>query len=344
MLTTPLCRRLGIEAPVLSVGFGAGARAELTAAVSNAGGLGVLGLTGHPPDVVRGLAAETRALTARPFGANILLEFESAAETVDVCLETGIPVLVFFWGDPSSFVEQAHSAGTAVLIQVGSVEEGKRAADAGVDAVIAQGSEAGGHVRGSTSLSVLVPALVDAIDPVPVVASGGIADGRGLAAALVLGAQAVSLGTRFVASHEAFVQEEWKQRLVDASAEDTVYAEALFDNGWPDAPHRMLRNRIVRDWEESGARSGEGEAIGTLDSVTGTQIEIERYRPLMATPRFHGDLEDVPLWSGQSVELVHDVLPAAEIVAQLVRDAEAALYSVTTYSNAAQQTSANSAS
>ncbi len=343
MLTTPLCRRLGIEAPVLSVGFGAGAQPELVAAVSNAGGLGVLGLTGAPRELVFLSVALTRELTDRPFGANVLLEFETAGETVDLCLEAGVPVLVFFWGDAAPYVERAHDAGVAVLIQVGSVDEAKRAADAGVDAVIAQGSEAGGHVRGSTALSVLVPAIVDAIDPVPVIASGGIADGRGLAAALALGAQGISLGTRFVASTEAFVQEEWKRRIVAAGDEDTVYSEDLFDKNWPDAPHRMLRNDIVRRWEEAPALRDEG-TIGTFERFNGEHLEIARYQPFMATPRFDGDLEEAPLWAGQSAALVHEVKDAAEIVADLVREAEAALYSVTTYSNEAQQSTANRAS
>jgi NAD(P)H-dependent flavin oxidoreductase YrpB (nitropropane dioxygenase family) len=343
VLTTPLCRRLGIEAPVLSAGISAGARPELVAAVSNAGGLGVLGLSNAPAGVVLQRANETRALTDRPFGANILLHNESAPATIAACLDAEIPVLVLFWGDAAPFVEQAHDAGAAVLLQVGSVEEAKRAADAGVDAVIAQGTEAGGHVRGRTALSVLVPAVVDAIAPVPVVASGGIADGRGLAAALVLGAQAVSIGTRFVASDEAYVQEEWKRRVVAAGAEDTAYFADLFDHGWEEAPHRVLRNRIVEEWEAAPGVRDEG-VIGTFVTSAGETIDMPRYGSFMATPNFEGDLEQAPLWAGQSAELVHDVRPAGEIVAAMVRDAEAALYSVTTYSNDAQQSTPKSRS
>lgn len=337
MLTTPLCRTLGIEAPVLSVGFGPGARPELAAAVSNAGGLGVVGATGLTGESVRKLAAETRELTGRPFGANVILHNENAAETIDGCLEAEIPVLVLFWGDAARYVGR----GARVLLQVGSVEEAKRAADAGVDAVIAQGSEAGGHVRGTTALSVLVPAIVDAVAPVPVLASGGIADGRGLAAALVLGAQGVSLGTRFVASTEANVLEGWKTRVVTADEQDVVYSDDLFDGGWV-APHRVLRNRLVQDWEETGVKQ-EGP-IGTFMRFNGETIEIPRYAAFMATQQFDGDLEDVPLWAGQSAVLVHDVKDAGDIVRDLVAGAETALYSTTTYSNAAQQSSANSRS
>jgi nitronate monooxygenase len=343
VLTTPLCRRLGIEAPVLCAGISAGAGPELAAAVSNAGGLGVLGLANAPAGVVRRRAEETRALTSRPFGANVIIEFESASATISACLESAIPVLVLFWGDAKPFVEAAHAAGTAILLQVGSVEEAKRAADAGVDAVIAQGTESGGHVRGTTALSVLVPAVVDAIAPTPVVASGGMADGRGLAAALVLGAQAVSLGTRFLASDEAFVPHEWKRRVAEAGADDTFYSSDLFNGGWEDAPHRVLRNRIVEDWEADPGVRGEG-VIGTSLTAEGQTWDVARYASFMATPNFDGDLEEAPLWAGQSAELVHDVRPAGEIVAQLVREAEDALYSVTTYSNDAQQSTLNKTS
>ena len=337
MLTTPVCELLGLEAPVLSVGFGPGARPELAAAVSNAGGLGVLGCSGLGLDGVRRLADDTRGLTDRPFGANVILHNEIAAETIDACLECEIPVLVLFWGDAEPYVGR----GARVLLQVGSVEEAKRAAAAGVDAVIAQGWEAGGHVSGRTALSVLVPAIVDAIAPVPVLASGGIADGRGLAAALALGAQGVSLGTRVVASTEANLPDEWKRRVVEGGAEDTVYSEDLFDGGWV-APHRVLRNRVVREWEASGEKH-EG-TIGEFVRFNGARIDVPRYAAFMATPQFEGDLEDVPLWAGQSAALVHDVKDAGEIVRELVRDAETPLYSVTTYSNAAQQSSAKSRS
>jgi nitronate monooxygenase len=341
VLTTPLCRRLGIEAPVFSVGFGTGAGPELAAAVSNAGGCGVLGGTSLG-ELIADRIARTRELTDRPFGVNLILH-DDQLETAEIALAHGTPILVLFWGDPAPIVERAHASGAAVLLQVGSVEEAKRAVAAGVDAVIAQGGEAGGHVRGTTSISVLVPAIVDAIGPVPVLASGGIADGRGLAAALALGAQGVSLGTRFVASTEAFVAEEYKQRVVAAQEGDVVYSEGLFDVGWPDAPHRMLRNGVVREWETSG-KSRQGETIGRLESVRGGEIDIPRYASFMATPSFHGDLDEAPLWAGESCMLVHDVKDAGDIVRELVRDASVALYSATTYSNAAQQTRANIAS
>ncbi|MBD0329663.1 MAG: nitronate monooxygenase [Thermoleophilia bacterium] len=332
MPRTALCSQLGVEHPILSVGFGAGAGPELVAAVSNAGGLGVLGVSTLPPDEIRARVHRTRELTDRPFGANVILaglEHPQAAplveERIATCIEERVPALVFFWGDPSPFVEPAHRHGVQVLIQVGSVEEARTAAAAAVDAVIAQGAEAGGHVSSRTALSVLVPLVVDAISPTPVLASGGIADGRGLAAALALGAQGVSLGTRFVASDEAFAVGEYKRRLVASGPEDTVYGQ-VFDGGWPDAPHRALRNRTVEEWEAAGRppageRPGEGTTIGTLDERW-RQREIARYASFMLTPDFAGELEHAPMWAGQSVGLVRDVKPAGEIVRELAREAD----------------------
>jgi nitronate monooxygenase len=183
------------------------------------------------------------------------------------------------WGDPSPYVERAYGVGTRVVSHVGSVEEAKAVAAAGVDAVMIQGVEAGGHVRGTEALSIVLPATVDAVAPLPVAASGGIADGRGVSAALCLGAQAVSLGTRFLCSDES--RAAYKERVVAASGKDTYYTK-LFDIEWPDAAHRVLRNRIVDEWEAagspvSGQRPGEGEISGRMP-IGGETIELPRYR------------------------------------------------------------------
>ena len=330
MLKTPLCDQLGIDYPIFSVGFGRGAGPELVAAVSNAGGCGVLGATGQPAPYIREQIQRVRKLTDKPFGANVILVNELRPETIGACIEERVRLLVLFWGDPSPYVEHAHRRGVKVFVQVGSVDEARAAAAAGVDAIIAQGMEAGGHVKSTTALSILLPAVVDAVRPVPVLASGGIADGRGLAAALALGAQGVSMGTRFVASAEAFVHSEYKQRVVQSTAEDTVYSADLFDIWWPDAPHRALRNRLVEEWEAagrppSGQRPGEGIAIGTITGYDGATIEIPRYASFMTTPAFKGDVEYAPLWAGESVGLVNDVRPAGEIVRDIVREAEEVL-------------------
>lgn len=329
-LRTPLCDLLGIELPILSVGFPAGAGAELAAAVSGAGGFGVIGATGAPPEWIRGECERTRALTERPFGINLILGDDDEAvaiarSAIEAAAAGDASAAVLFWDDPAPYI----GLGVKVLLQVGSVEEAEAAVDAGVDAVIAQGIEAGGHVRGTTSIWELLPAIVTAVAPTPVLASGGIGDGAGIARALRLGAQGVSLGTRFVASDEANAHPEYKARIVASTAADTVYTKDLFDIGWADAPHRALRNRTHVEWEAagrpaSGHRPGEGTTIGIRRYPWGER-QWRRYSTGMATADSESDLDYAPLWAGESCSVVNDVKPAATIVADLARDAAAAL-------------------
>jgi nitronate monooxygenase len=334
-LQTPLCQALGIEYPIFSAGFGSAAVPELAAAVSNAGGLGVLGASGMDPAEIRRRIASTRQLTRLPFGINFIIDEEGdedrafLLDQMAAATAERAAVVVLFWGDPAPYVERARGSGVKVMIQVGSVEEAKAAADAGVDAVIAQGIEAGGHVRGTTSIWDLLPATIDAIDPVPVLASGGIGDGDGVARALRAGAQGVSLGTRFVASDEAWVHPAYKLRIVQSTAKDTVYNE-LYDVWWPDAPHRTLRNKTFAEWDAAGRpptgkRPGEGTSIGKRTLYTGEVAEWPRYAIGSAPPDFDGDIEYAPLWAGESCSVVNDIKPAGQIVRDLVRDAKAAL-------------------
>lgn len=320
---------LGIDHPILNVGFGGGAPPELAAAVSNAGGCGVMGSSYRYPDLNEEHLARVRALTDRPFGVNAIIASERNAAVAQRWIELGAPLLVLFWGDASPFVDRARGRGTKVFLQVGSVDEAKAAAAAGVDAVIAQGFEAGGHVKGTTSLWSLLPAVVDAVHPVPVLASGGIADGRGLAAAIALGACGVSMGTRFVASEEASVHAAFKARVVAGRAEDTEYTSDLFDVGWPNAPHRALRTRIHEEWEAagrpaSGHRPGEGTVIGRLTSG-GRSVDVVRYSAAMATAQFEGDIDLMPHWAGHSVSLVNEIKPAGQIVRDVIREADKTL-------------------
>lgn len=247
-------------------------------------------------------------------------------EEIETCLDERVPLVVLFWGDPAPYVRTAHQRGVKVFIQVGSIDEAVAAADAGVDAIIAQGMEAGGHVKSRTALSAIVPAVVDAVKPIPVIASGGIADGRGFFAALSLGAQGVSMGTRFVASEEAYIHADYKVRVVESTGEDTVYSK-LFDVGWPGAPHRVLRNNVVKEWEAagrppSGQRPGEGRVIGTITRVDGTVVEVPKYATMDVTPAFRGDIEQAPLWAGESCSLVEEIKPAAQIVRDIMQQAE----------------------
>jgi nitronate monooxygenase len=339
-LRTPLCADLGIDYPIFSVGFGISAGPELVSAVSGAGGFGVLGGSGMPPDEIERRVAHVRELTERPFGVNVIiaeLELEDAPEEkrkaaedqVQAAVEARVAAVVLFWGDPQQFVEAAHRNGVKILIQVGSVEEAEAAAAGGVDAVIAQGIEAGGHVRGTTSIWELLPATIEAVQPLPVLASGGIGDGEGVARALSLGAQGVSLGTRFVASDEAWIHPVYKQRVVESGADDTYYGE-LFDVGWPDAPHRVLRNnKTFKEWDAagrppSGQRPGEGTSIG-MNPRPWVEYQWPRYAAGMVTPDFDGDPEYAPMWAGESCAAVNEVKPAAVIVRELAADARAAL-------------------
>lgn len=332
-LRTPLTRQLGVEYPIFSAGIGSAAVPELAAAVSNAGGFGVVGASAYEQDGLRRLVARTRELTKKPFGLNFIVDDrDRSAEEIEEIrqqVRTGSAerpaVIVVFWGDPQPYVQIAHEYGAKLWIQVGSVEEAESAARAGVDAVIAQGVEAGGHVRGTTSIWTLLPQTVEALRPLPVVASGGIGDAGGIARALQLGAQGVSLGTRFVASDECNAHPSYKQRVVESKASDTVLVDDLFDVWWPKAPHRVLRNRIVDEWvaagrPPSGKRPGEGTSIGKRRMSDGEVHEWPRYAIGVATPDFDGDLEDAPLWAGESCSVVKDVRPAGDIVRDLARE------------------------
>jgi NAD(P)H-dependent flavin oxidoreductase YrpB (nitropropane dioxygenase family) len=334
-LRTPLCRALDIEYPIVCAGFASAAVPELAAAVSNAGGLGVLGASGMDPGEIRRRIAKTRKLTRLPFGINFIIAEESdddhayLLDEMDAAIAENAAVVVLFWGDPAPYVERARGTGVKVFIQVGSVEEAKSAADAGVDGVIAQGIEAGGHVRGTTSIWDLLPATIQAIDPVPVLASGGIGDGAGVARALRAGAQGVSLGTRFVASEEAWAHPAYKLRIVQSTAQDTVLNE-LYDVWWPGAPHRTLRNKTFAEWDAAGRpppgeRPGEGTSIGKRTIWNGERADWPRYAVGTAPPDFDGDIEYAPLWAGESCTVVNDIKPAGEIVRDLVRDAVASL-------------------
>ena len=286
------------------------------AAVSNAGALGMLVLTrsGDAGAVVE----DMRALTQNSFAANFGLHFDQH-ERIDSALAAGLRIVSVFWGDPAPYIDRIHDAGALVLHTVGSAEEAKRSVAAGVDVVVAQGFEAGGHVWGRVGTLALVPAVVDAVAPTPVIAAGGIADGRGVAAVIALGAQAAWVGTRFLMAAEAPVHEHYRRRLIEADETDALWFPDLFDGGWPDAPHRALRNPTIEAWEAagrppSGSRPGEGEQIGTK----GDGSAIARYASITPIEGVDGDIDAMSMWAGQGVALARKVQPAAEIVAELV--------------------------
>jgi len=322
-MQTALCKRLGIELPIIQAPMGGAVGPPLAAAVSNAGGLGMLVPWRADIDTVRRQIREMRALTARPFGVNLVLEFPQE-ERLAVCLDERVPVISFFWRDPSSLVPLAKAGGAIVMHTVGSAADAKQAISCGVDLVIAQGWEAGGHVRGTVATMPLIPAVVDAVSPAPVVAAGGIADGRGLAAALALGASGAWIGTRFLASHEAAIHSRYRERLLQANENDTVYLENFFHIRWPNASHRTLRNKTIEVWEAAGCpptgkRPGEGEVIGKSRSIG----PIVRYQSYTPGADADGDIDAMALWAGQSVGLVSTVQSAGEIVCQIADEADA---------------------
>jgi NAD(P)H-dependent flavin oxidoreductase YrpB (nitropropane dioxygenase family) len=324
-MQTALCKRLGIELPIIQAPMGGAVGPPLAAAVSNAGGLGMLVPWRADIDIVRRQIRETRALTSRPFGVNLVLEFPQE-ERLAACIDERVPVISFFWRDPSSLVPLAKAGGAIVMHTVASAADAKRAVDCGVDIVVAQGWEAGGHVRGMVATMPLIPVVVDAVSPIPVVAAGGIADGRGVAAALALGATGAWIGTRFLASQEAAIHTRYRERLFQAKETDTVYLENLFDVRWPNAPHRTLRNRTVDAWEAagrppSGKRPGEGDVIATSRSAG----PIVRYQSYTPGADAEGDIDALSLWAGQSVGLVSKLQPAGEIVREISDEADSIL-------------------
>ncbi len=323
-LHTPLCSFLGIRFPIFCAPMGFVTGPDLAGAVSQAGGLGLMSFSRNPPEILRNDIRALRERTDRPFGVNMLLPAD-VDEQVAVCIEERVPLLSFFWGDPSAFVDPAHQVGLKVIHQVGSVAEAKTAADAGVDVIIAQGVEAGGHVRGEVSTLTLVPRVVEAVSPTPVIASGGIADARGLVAVLALGAQGAVFGTKFLAAEEARTHPVYRQRILDAREGDTIRT-TLFGYSWPNAPHRVLRTSFVEQWLAEEARGNEGrpdEPVVGSTTVGGERVEVRRFMGFTPHQETTGDIESMALYAGQGVGLVNRVQPAGEIVRQIAAEAKA---------------------
>jgi len=323
LLRTRFSELVGIEVPIIQAPIGQVSSPKLVAAVSNAGGLGSLSGTWRTTEELRRLIQEIQSLTKKPFAVNLVLEWPQH-ERLQVCAELGVPILSFFWGDPSPYLDDVHSSGALVLQTVGSADDAKLQVDRGVDAVVAQGWESGGHIWGQVATLPLIPAVVDAVTPIPVIAAGGIADGRGFAAALALGADGIWIGTRFIASVESTAHPTYKDAVLQASEAQTAYT-TLFENdeGWSDAHHRVLRNSTYQNWEDAGApprgsRPGEGGQVATLADGT----RVHRYADWEPTADTSGDVESLALYAGQSAGLVHTIKPAADIVRELVDDAQ----------------------
>jgi len=324
----------GLTTPIAQAGMAfVGMTPNLAVAVSQAGALGALGVGLMPaPALTQTIDAIKAGVAGRPYNVNFITLFTDQSH-IDACCAAGVPVVSFHWGHPKrEWIDQLHASGARVFEQVGSVDDAGRAVDDGIDVIVAQGQEAGGHNYGRLPTFALVPLVVDAVAPTLVLASGGVADGRGLAAALMLGADGVWVGTRFVATVESDAHDGYKERLVTARGTDTAIT-SLFGPDMPRFnPMRVLRNRVVRDWanalDEAQNAATDLTAlpvIGSVDLGAGP-IELRKFSNFVPMRgRTTGDLEEMPLLAGQGVGLVRRVEPAGAVVAAMTAEAEAAL-------------------
>jgi NAD(P)H-dependent flavin oxidoreductase YrpB (nitropropane dioxygenase family) len=316
MIRTPVCDLLGIEHPVALGGLGGGhTRPELVAAVSEAGGFGAQGCHGMNVAQIGEAAATLRGMTDRPFALNFLL-FHCDEEQFDAGVAEKPAAIAIAWPRPDQdlepYIARAHDAGCKVTLMAGGVPEALRGAEAGADVIIAQGTEGGGHVSWMATMA-LTPMVVDAVAPIPVLAAGGIADGRGLAAALALGADGVLLGTRFLATPEAPLHPNFKRAILDSDGHDTMLTEIpdiASGTVWPGAMSRAARNRFVERW------AGREWQL--------RQHQADLYKGVLAA-RKSGDRDEATLSYGQDAGLIHDILPAGEVVRRIVAEAEAIL-------------------
>lgn len=303
MLRTEICDLLGIEVPVIQGGMAWISTADLAAAVSEAGGLGIIAAGNAPAQVVKEEILRAQQLTNKPFGVNVMLMSEHADAVMSEVLKLKVPVVTTGAGNPGKYLPDLKAAGIKVIPVVNSVSLAKRLERAGVDALIAEGMESGGHVGTETTM-VLVPHLVDTVN-IPVIAAGGIIDGRGMAAAFMLGAKGVQMGTRFLCAEECIVHPKYKEAVIHAADRDTCITGAKTGH-----PVRVLKNKLARQFrqlEEGGASAEELETMGR--------------GKLYAAARL-GDVEGGSVMAGQGASLVKSVQPAREIIRELVEQAE----------------------
>ncbi len=302
-MKTRITELLGTEAPIIQGGMAWVAEWHLAAAVSNAGGLGIIGAASAPAEIVREQVRKVKELTDKPFGVNIMLLNPNAPEVAKVVIEEGVQVVTTGAGSPAKFMADWKAAGVKVIPVVASVAMAVMMERAGADAVVAEGAEAGGHI-GSTNTMSLVPQVVDAVK-IPVIAAGGIADGRGMAAAFMLGAEGVQMGTRFVAAEESIVHENFKNKLCKATDIDSVVTGLSTGH-----PIRVLRNKMTKEYlklEQEGAPFEELEKL-TLGSLRKAVMD--------------GDIDNGSLMSGQIAGMIKEVKSCKDIISGIVSDAE----------------------
>jgi len=314
MIRTPFCELVGIDVPIIQAGMGPFTSAELVAAVSNAGGLGSLGAGARNKADFKIHLNRIRGLTNKPFAVNFTLQGGIDEESFALTLGAKPALITFALGDPGERIKKAHDAGIRVMLQCPSVTIAQQAVKLGVDIIIAQGGEAGGY-GGTVATMALVPQVVDIAGPIPVIAAGGIADGRGLAAAMMLGAQGVNLGTRFLASEEAPISAHWKRDIISAQSEDTVKFD-VWNDVFPPAGKefitvpRVLSSPFVKQWMDRHR-----------DAVRERALLRQEIEQAIGEGRF-GEL--LP-FTGQTAGLIRDILPAAEIVRRIIAGADETL-------------------
>lgn len=301
---------------------------ELVAAVANAGGIGLLASPVNSYEKTVKAIRDTKKLTNKPFGAGILLEFENS-DTIRAIYDEKLPVLQVFWGDfPKEMVDEAHSHGVKVIHQVGSVEAAEKAIAAGVDCVIAQGLEAGGHIAGTVTLTALVPRIVDLVGDrdIPVVAAGSISDARGYVAALALGAKGICVGTRFIATKEAYANDYYKQQLLHYTEQQTDRNDLYGRFTWKD-DIRCLTTPFHEKWRKSPDYdhlvNDENQPIIGHSTIYSDEVVLRRFAGLVANPTTEGELENMVMYAGQGVGLVNDIVSAGEVVRRYVEGAKA---------------------
>lgn len=302
-MKTEITELLGIEYPIIQGGMAWVAEHHLAAAVSNAGGLGLIGAASAPAEWVRQQVQEAKKLTDKPFGVNIMLMSPHADDVAKVIVEEGVQVVTTGAGSPEKYMKMWKEAGVKVIPVVASVALAKRMERCGADAVVAEGCESGGHV-GETTTMALVPQVADAVS-IPVIAAGGIADGRGVAAAFMLGAKGVQLGTRFVVTEEAVVHENYKERILKAKDIDTRVTGKSAGH-----PVRALRNEMTKKYlvlENSGATAEELELL-TLGGLRKAVVE--------------GDVKNGSVMAGQIAGLIKEKMTCKEVIEKLVQGAE----------------------
>lgn len=306
---------LGAKIPILQAPIGGSAPPELAAAVANAGAIGGLALTGWTNEDAAQLIARTRDLTDGPFFVNLLLAFQP--ECMDAILASSVPVVTFSFGDAGDLIARVKGAGKFCGVQVGNAQGATNAARQGADFVICQGIEAGGRVQSSQQLHTLLDAVRQERLGIPVVAAGGIASAQSIRAAMRLGASAVMMGTRFLATQESKAHEQYKRRIVESTGNDTALTVCFMD-GWPHSTHRILRNTTLDMWEAAGCpppggRPGEMDVVATFTDGS----PIHRYDMYQPVAGYQGQIDQLPMYSGAGCGDIEDVPSAAELIERL---------------------------